>query len=258
MSIATLMPTREQGTLTNLIQGVVIGLFLTALSYAVGLGAGWIPSLSMLEVFAVFTSYVCTFLCVMERRINYPIGAISTAAYCLLFYQYGLVASTGINAFLTVYLVYGWLRWRADDNTLPVKKMNLPSWAIHILVSAIGYFIIVGIAHSLGGTLVWTDSVILAGTVLAQFMLDNKKFENWYVWAVVNVFAIYTYATAGLALVAFQYIFFLLNCFYGLYMWKKTVKDDGFSYTTLGNGTQVRYPIAPNGDPIYSEGEVVR
>jgi nicotinamide riboside transporter PnuC len=39
------------------------------------------------------------------------------------------------------------------------------------------------------------------------------------VWIVTNVFAIYTYFNAGLSLAGFQYIFFLLNAFYGWYMW---------------------------------------
>lgn len=216
------IPRREQGMLTNVIQGTIIGLVLTALSYGVGLGFGWIDSLSWLEAFAVFTSYVCTFLCVLERRINYPIGAISTAAYCVLFYQFGLVASTGINAFLVVYLIYGWLRWKSDENTRPVTRMSVKDWVLHLAVAGAGYLIIVGIASALGGSLVWTDSVIFPLTVLAQFMMDNKKIENWLVWAVLNVFAIYTYFAAGLTLVGFQYIFFLLNTVYGFVMWRKS------------------------------------
>lgn len=218
------LPSREQGLVANVIQGVVLGIILTALSYGVGLAFGWIDTLSLLEAFAVFTSYVCTFLCVVERRINYPIGAISTAAYCVLFYQYGLLASMAINAFLSVYLIYGWIRWKNDTDTRPVTTMSLPAWALHILVAAVGYGIVVLIASLLGGTLAWTDSFILAGTILAQFMLDNKKLENWGVWAVVNVFAIYTYFAAGLTLAGFQYIFFLANTAYGYYMWRKSHK----------------------------------
>lgn len=224
MSLTMALPSRDQGTTANVIQGVLLGLILTGLSYGVGLGAGWITSLSLLEAFAVFTSYVCTFLCVMERRINYPIGAISTTAYCFLFYQFGLFASMAINGFLALYLLYGWFRWKSDKDTRPVTRMSGLDWLVHLLVAAVGYGIIVFLASSFGGTLAWTDSVIFAGTVLAQFMMDNKKFENWFVWAGVNGFAIYTYFTAGLALVGFQYIFFLLNAFYALYMWNKSRK----------------------------------
>jgi len=216
------VPRRSQGALVNVLQGIVLGVFLTALSYIVGLRAGWIDSLDYIEVFAVFTSYVCTFLCVVERRINYPIGAVSTAAYCLLFYNSHLYASMAINGFLAVYLVYGWMRWRSDDDTRPVTRMTIPSWIVSILVAITGYIIVAGISDANGGHLAWTDSVIFIGTILAQFMLDNKKLENWHVWAIVNMFAIFTYFDAHLALAGFQYIFFLLNTVYGYFMWKRS------------------------------------
>lgn len=215
---------REAGALANVLQGVILGTVLTALSYAVGLQAGWIDKVDLLEAFAVFTSYVCTWLCVVERRINYPIGAISTVAYCILFFRFDLNASMAINAFLSVYLVYGWIRWRSDDNTRPITRMKPREWALSLAVAGVSYAIIVWLADAFGGALVWTDSVILPATVLAQFMLDNKKLENWLVWAAMNCFAIYTYFDVGLALVGFQYIFFLLNAFYAFGVWLKSYR----------------------------------
>lgn len=219
-------PNRGQSFFTHMIQGLVIATVLTALSYFVGLQAGWIDAVSWLEAFAVFTSYISTFLCVVERRWNYIFGAISTLAYCYLFFQFGLFASMAINGFLCVYLLYGWFRWRSDENTRPVTFMTAGQWALYILVAAVGYGIVVFLSTQFGGTLAWTDSLILAGTILAQFMLDNKKQETWIIWALVNVFAIYTYFHVGLALVGFQYIFFLVNTFYGWVMWNKSRKAE--------------------------------
>lgn len=220
------IPRRSQGTTINLIQGSIIGFVLTALSYAVALGAGWVTGLNGLEVFAVFTSYVCTFLCVMERRINYPIGAISCFAYALLFFQTGLYASTIINAYLTIALVYGWFRWRSDAATRPVSHLQWKWVPVYVLVTGVFYYAALSLVTWAGGSLALTDTVVLVGSMLAQFLLDNKKLETWYVWAVVNVFAIYTYATAGLPLAAFQYVFFLLNAFYGLWVWKRSMNDE--------------------------------
>lgn len=221
MSIA-IIPARSQGTVTNVTQGVVLGVILTALSYIVGLSAGWLNEINVLEVFAVFTSYVCTFLCVMERRANYPIGAISNAAYAFLFFQFGLLASSITTAYLTIALAYGWFRWKSDDQTRPVRTLEAKWIPAYVLSTAAFYGIVLWIVNAAGGTLAATDTVILIGTMLAQFLLDNKRIETWYVWAVVNVFAIYTYFTAGLTLAAFQYVFFLMNVFYGWYMWKNS------------------------------------
>lgn len=227
MSLTDIVPSKGQSLNTHLMQGVALGIVLTGLSYMVGLHFGWISGIDTLEVFAVFTSYMSTYLCVVERRLNYVFGAISTAAYCVLFYKAGLLASMAINGFLAVYLVYGWIRWRNDANTRPVTRMSLPQWAVYVLVAAVGYVIVLGLATAFGGTLAWTDSFIMAGTILAQFMLDNKKLENWGIWALVNVFAIYTYFAAGLALAGFQYIFFLANTFYGHMMWARSRKEQG-------------------------------
>lgn len=208
----------------HLTESVVIGVLLTALSYVVGIACHWIPGLNWLEVFAVFTSYSCTYLCVKERRINYPIGAVSSIAYAILFLQAGLVASAVLNAYLVPTLVYGWIRWRRDVNTRPVTHVQWKWVPVYLLIAIAGYSGAALLSTAVGGSMAWTDSLILAGSILAQFLLDNKKIENWIVWAVVNLFAIYTYWTIGLPLVAFQYVFFLANTAYGYVAWHKSLR----------------------------------
>lgn len=195
---------------------------LTGLSYIVGLAVGWIDAVNWLEVFAVFTSYSCTWLCVRQRRINYPIGAASTAAYALLFWQADLMSSFALNLYLTPWLIYGWIRWRRDEDTRPVRHVEWKMLPLYALFTGAAWSVAVAIGNHYGAALAWTDSAILALTLLAQTLLDNKIEETWYAWAVVNVLAIYVYATSGLPLVALQYVMFLLNCFVGMRAWKRS------------------------------------
>lgn len=220
-----LITTTRLNARRDLWESIGIGIALTCFSYAVGLVAGWVTKLNWLEVFAVFTSYSSTYLCVKERRMNYPIGAISTAAYAILFMQSGLISSALLNAYLTPTLIYGWLRWRKDTVTRPVSHVAVRWLPVYVLVAGLGYTGAAIISSRFGGAMAWTDAMILAGTILAQFLLDNKKLENWIMWAVVNVFAIYTYATTGLPLVAFQYVFFLLNTVYGYVIWQRSKRN---------------------------------
>lgn len=217
----------------DFIESLGVGIVLTGVSYLTGLLFGWlrITELNWLEIFAVFTSYSCTYLCVKERRINYPIGVLSTAAYALLFFQNGLLASAILNIYLVPTLVYGWFRWRKDTDTRPVMRVAPRMVGVYLTVALIGYLGAVMIGRLLGGVMSWTDSVILAGTILAQFLLDNKKLETWIVWALVNVFAIYTYTSSGLSLVAFQYVFFLANTVYGYISWKRSMQHESLRST---------------------------
>lgn len=230
----------------HLMESVAVAIVLTALSYAVGIGVHWIDHLDWLEVFAVFTSYSCTYLCVKERRINYPIGALSSAAYVLLFVRADLVASAVLNAYLVPTLVYGWIRWRRDVVTRPITRTGWRWVPVYLLVAGLGYVGASLLSGAAGGSMAWTDSLILAGSILAQFMLDNKKIENWAVWAVVNIFAIYTYATSGLPLVAFQYVFFLANTVYGYVSWNRSMRD-GQSIRSHDSDAAYDGPLAVGG-----------
>lgn len=204
----------------------IVAVILTTVSYAVAVAAHWIPAgINWLEAFAVFTSYACTYLCVVQKRFNYILGVISSAAYSLLFWQSGLVASAILNAYLVFTLAYGWFRWKSDASPRPVTHVRLRNlFLIYTPVTLAAFGIAWLIVTAFHGHLAPFDSVILVGTILAQFLLDNKKLENWIVWAVVNVAAIWVYATTGLPLAALQYVFFLGNTVYGFVLWKRSMK----------------------------------
>lgn len=212
-------------SLSAFTEAVLVGFALTGVSYLAGVLFGWITELNYLEVFAVFTSYASTYLCVKQKRINYVFGAVSTAAYGVLFLQQGLVASMLLNFYLAPALVYGWFRWKADSQTRPVAHVAWKWVPVYAVVTAAFYVGAVALSAAFGGAFAPVDSLILIGTILAQFLLDNKKIETWIVWAVVNVAAIYVYFSSGLTLVGFQYILFLLNTVYGYYSWHKSMKE---------------------------------
>lgn len=207
-----------------IIESVIIGVALTALSYLVGLSFGWATDLNWLEVFAVFTSYGSTWLCVRQKRFNYVYAVFSTAAYAWLFWQWDLLASMVVNLYLVPITIYGFFRWRNDADTLPVRHVEKKWIPGYLLLTALVYAGAVAVITAFGGAFAPVDAVILVGTILAQFLLDNKKIETWYIWVIVNVAAIYTYFASGLFLAGFQYIFFLANTVIGYLAWRKTLE----------------------------------
>lgn len=208
----------------NLVEAFAIATTFTTISYLIGFFLGFTTGVNWLEAFAVFTSYGSTYLFVVQRRMCYVWGMISTAAYALLFWQFGLLASMVLNLYLVPTLVYGWFRWGRDEVTRPIKRLPLKLYPVYILVTAAVFAGAYFLMAALGAPILWTDGMILVLTILAQFLLDNKRPETWAVWAMVNVFAIYTYFTGGLFLAGVQYILFLINTGYGAYMWYKDSK----------------------------------
>jgi nicotinamide mononucleotide transporter len=208
---------------------IAVAVVLTGVSYLVAVQAGWIDEVNWLEAFSVFTSYSCTYLCVRQSRWNYPIGAVSVAALVVVFAQAGLYGSAALNAYLLPALLYGWFRWGPDTNTRPVRHVELSWIPAYLAVTAGAYLLALGAAATavsrFGGEIILTpaDVGILVGSILAQFLLDNKRIETWAVWAVVNVVAIATYAQAGLPLISLQFVFFLGNSLYGWVSWQRSM-----------------------------------
>lgn len=221
MSYALVLP---EETPTKILVGSAIATALTAASYGIGLKYGFIEDVSWLEAASVWTSYVCTYLCVVQSRTNYIFGVISVILLSLLFYQSQLYSSMVLNIYLIPTLIWGWFRWGRDDNTRPVKFVELKWWPAYLGITAVVWFGLVKVTEYMGAAQAPLDSFILAASILAQFLLDQKKIENWGIWFVINVVAIYLYYKTGLFVVAIQYIFFLMNTVWAAYEWRKTME----------------------------------
>ena len=210
-----------------ILESILLAVVLTALSYAVGFYAGWITELNWLEVFAVATSYSCTWLCTRQSRWNYPIGVITTAAYSVLFYQWGMIALAVFNLYLVGSLIYGWFRWGSDDNTRPVTRIPVRWYAGYGAIGLVilGLFLLANMLFNPAGLAALNpiDVGLAVASGIAQLMLDNKKLENWTLWAGIDIVSIPFFIYSGLTLVAFQYIFFLANTWIGHKQWRKTM-----------------------------------
>lgn len=215
----------DQTLETKLVVATFLGTVLTLVSYFAGIYYEWISEVNWLEVAAVWTSYVCTILCTAQSRWNYPIGVVTTALYSFLFWQWNAPALALFNLYLVFSLAYGWFRWKDDANTRPVTRINGVWWFGYAALGVGVLGLLLFILEVLGASMTTIDITLAVLSGVAQFMLDNKKLENWWVWAVVNVLSIWYFMTAEapLFLAAFQYLFFLGNTVWGYVEWKKTM-----------------------------------
>lgn len=207
----------------------VAGLLISVAAFLISQGSAVLfgldsPNPSWLEVAAVTASYICTLLATHQFRAQYYWGLITTALYVWLFIRFDLPASATLNAILVVQLIYGFFRWGSDDDSIPVTRTKLKEWPGYILATGALYGIVTFVSMKvMDSSMPLLDSLILALSILAQWLLDNKKIETWFIWMVVNVTAIYVYFSADLWLTGWQYVFFLVNAFYGLYSWKRSL-----------------------------------
>lgn len=230
---------------------VIIANMLTGICYAVAHYSGWIEEINYLEIFAVWTSFACTYLCVVQSRLNYYFGIVSVIALSYLFYSAELYGSMALNLYLIPTLAYGWWFWGPDDKTAIVTKFLDKSTNWRLVFSgivAVTFCITYYISYALGGQMAHADAGILVLSIAAQFLLDRKVLENWMIWITVNVISIPLYFSQGLYVLSLQFVFFLINAIIGYVVWRKSIKkNDEIEYGL----TFPNYPRIPRD---YAEG----
>lgn len=217
----------NERSLQSFIESVGIALLLTGGSIWFSLYKEWMTDINWWEVAATLTSFSCTWMCVRQTRWNYPMAVLSTALLSYVFWTSGLYASMALNLYLIPTVIYGYFIWGKDTETKPVKHVKLFTVVTQYAPFTIAAYVgALSIVTYFGGNFAPLDSVCLIGSILAQFLLDRKKIETWFVWMFVNVFSIYIYFESGLYLLAIQFSFFLLNAVIGYFQWRKSLETN--------------------------------
>lgn len=201
----------------------VIAVLTTAISFLIGTSLGWITQLNWFEVGATALNYASFYLSVKRRRWFYMIGAAASALFIVTYLQANLLASAFLSAYLAIALFVGFSMWGKDSKPkLQVEHIKPKLIPLYLLVTAAAYGGAVLGVSLLGGTFAFWDSAILVFTLLAQFMLDRKKLENWWVWIIgVNLAGTVLYFTSGLYFAAIQQLVFGIASVWGWYEWQK-------------------------------------
>lgn len=209
---------------TQLLVAIILGVVLTALSYGIAYAVGWGVTFAWLDAVAVGTSYACTWLCVVQSRLNYPLGIISVALYSYLFWVAGFTALALFNLYLVGSLVYGWFRWGRDSKPRLVTSLQFDRWTLgYVGIGTSIAAICLAINVYFPGTFGTLDIAITALSGVAQLLLDNKRLQTWLVWLVVNFVSLYAFYHAGMFIVLLQYVFFTINTLIGYFSWKRSM-----------------------------------
>lgn len=158
----------------------------------------------------------------------WPSGLINVALYIVMFWSGKLYGEAVLNGVFVILQLYGWWCWWrgiAPGTALPITRTSPRLWGVLALIAAAGIVPLgLGLDHYTDSTTPWWDAVPTILSLVAQWMITQKKLENWYVWIVVDLFSIPLFAYKGFHLTAGLYAVFLTLCILGLIRWTKTIR----------------------------------
>jgi nicotinamide mononucleotide transporter len=220
-----------------------LGLLLSAVLCA-GSWSGRLPY-SLTETLGFVTGAACVYLVIKENIWNFPIGIANNIFFLVLFTGSRLYGDAGLQLVYVVLGIQGWYAWLYGGEQRTALKV---ARATPRVLAALAAFVLLGTV-ALTATLRFArgsapvlDAFTTVLSLAAQYMLNRKLLENWYVWIAADVIYVYLYLTRDLHLTVLLYFVFLCMCIAGLLSWRRTLR--GLTAHTHG-GAQLSTPVTP-------------
>ena len=154
-------------------------------------------------------------------------GITGCMLFLIVFFSAKLYADVTLQTFFIMTGFIGWWTWLrgGQGEPLPVRRTRPPviacllaggalvaagyGWLLHRFTDAYSPFL---------------DSVVLAFSVLGQFLLMGRRYESWWCWLLVNTIAVPLYISRGLQVTAILYVAFWINAVVALFRWRRLLK----------------------------------
>jgi nicotinamide mononucleotide transporter len=184
---------------------------------------------SCAEAFGFVTGVANVWLVTRQSLWSWPLGVLNALFYMVVFARTGLYSDTGLQVVYFVLSLYGWWHWsRGDATHAPLPVTRTPVRLAGMLAAIIlGTWVALAQITSRipGAALPWLDAILVAISLVAQWMMTRKLLENWLLWIAVDVVYIGLFINRGLPLTAILYTVFLGLAVLGYVMWRRDLQS---------------------------------
>lgn len=184
---------------------------------------------SCAEAFGFVTGVANVWLVTRESLWCWPLGVLNAVFYMVVFARAGLYSDTGLQVVYFTLSLYGWWHWwRGDPRREPVVVTRTAPrlGATLALIVLVVWVLLATITSRIpGAALPWLDAILVAVSLVAQWMMTRKLLENWLLWIGVDVAYIGVFINRGLPLTAVLYAVFLGLATLGYVQWRRSAQS---------------------------------
>ena len=206
-----------------------VWFFLTILSVFLFSGSllKWIP-IAPTEVLGFVSGAVCVLFVVDQNIWNFPVGIANNIFFIILFLSSRLYGDMALQGVYIILGFMGWWQWIYGGENRTALHVRRASIGELIVLGGIGAVATIGLQNhfvSIHDAAPFLDAVTTVLSLVAQYLLNGKRLENWFVWIIADVLYIGMYIQKELYLTALLYAVFIGMCIAGLASWKKAEQN---------------------------------
>lgn len=202
----------------------------------------WGYPMSYLEFFGTLAGGVAVWLAARANIWSWPLGLINVTLFFFLFFQVQLYPDMFLQVFFFVTNLMGWWRWshpkpEEEDRKHELRISFMPAIQL-ILFSTIGLVCTLLMGNLASRLHEWLpeifsrpsafpylDSFVTVMSIVATFLMIQKKIECWAIWILVDLVATALYFSKGIKFVGIEYLAFCFIAAFGLWRWHKEYKS---------------------------------
>jgi nicotinamide mononucleotide transporter len=187
--------------------------------------------MSQYEFIATVTGLVAVWLTIKQNKWCFPIGIFSSLVYFFIFFDSSVrfYADAVLQLIYVVLLIYGWIRWTEHSKVVQPLQIsflkNAERLACLLVLATSTTIIWLVLKNYTNAAMPFLDAFTTSLSLLAQWMVANKKTENWYLWIMTNILYVYMYVQKELEITSVYYFILLILAVKGLGAWKKYLKN---------------------------------
>lgn len=185
--------------------------------------------LEIIEIVAVVFGVFCVFLTIRQNIWCWPTGLIQVLLFIFIFYKVKLYSDLILHIIYVWMQIYGWYFWvhgGVKNQRLAVTKLNnyqrLQWSAVAIVVTAV-WGLMMGLFTD--ASLPRLDAFTTVTSLVAQWLMAQKKLESWLFWITVDIFAIGIYWYKELYFTSGLYAVFLVLATAGWFAWSSSWRE---------------------------------
>lgn len=180
------------------------------------------------EVCGTITGFLYLGFSIRQHFLTWPVGLMNALFYVAVFFSAKIYADMALQFYYVAISIYGWWVWhqgRSEIQTLEVTRTSRKLWIKLLLAIFILFVFIAFILYKYTDSQVplW-DALVTAVSIVATWMLAQKKIEHWLLWVIVDAVSIGLFIMKELYPTTVLFLVYTVLAVYGYFEWRKDLK----------------------------------
>lgn len=178
---------------------------------------------SFLSLVSGIAGVISVVLCSQRKLSFYFWGFLQIGTFMAICINEHLYGKLFENGFYLITMIGGMFMWLCNEQGDTVKTRKLIRKNIWWLIGHCAVYVAVLylILRTIGGEQPFMDSLTTIFAIVAQLLMIYRYRESWLFWLAVDIACIIMWYNERNWCMTVQYIFWTMNCIYGLIKWNK-------------------------------------